>query len=547
MGAARSRDDAARRVRGLLDAVVAVTQDRSLSTMLEQITRAACDLSGARYGALGVIAPDGTLGEVVTHGTSPEQEGRTGRSRQGLGVLGALAADPRAVRLREVGEHPEAHGSPPGHLVMPTFLGVPIRVRGEAFGNIYLTEKEGGLPFTADDQELVSALAAAAGAAITNARLVTQARHRQDWLEASLEIMRQLLAGVGRDDGLQLITDRARQLAGADVVAVLLPDGEEDFVLAAVSGVGLDESGQAARLRGKRGPRHAALSRAVLGQGQPQIIADMRSDPQLRTPPGTPELGPGLAVPLAAGEQVLGVLVVARVPGGARFGEVDLGLASAFARHAALALELSRAQSDRTLLAVYEDRDRIARDLHDVVIQRLFAAGLSLQGLRRHLPPEAQARGEALVGDLDEAIRDLRTAIFSLQQPTDPAGLRVRVLRAASAVAPSLGFDPQVRMDGPLDTVVPDAVSAHLLAVLTEALSNAARHARAHRVTVEVSAGRGLLRLEVSDDGVGLSRRTRTSGLANMEARAQQLGGAWRAESPPGAGTRIVWQVPLPA
>jgi signal transduction histidine kinase len=532
---------AQQRLTGLLDAVVAVGADLSLSAVLERIVDFACELAGARYGALGVIGPNERLQQFVTYGIDDETRTTIGPEPHGRGVLGILIADPRPIRLHDIAEHPDSYGFPPNHPTMRSFLGVPIRVRDDVFGNLYLTEKHDGLDFTEDDEELVSALAAAAGVAIDNARLYAEAQHRQAWLEASTEITQQLLAGMSSTEALELITKRAAQLADADLVAVLLPADEEQLVVEAVAGLGEEQLTRATL------PRATSLSAVVMQRGIAEIVEDVRKDPRLQLPSGTPALGPGLLVPLSSGDEALGTLVVARAPEGLPFTALDVRLVSGFAGHAAIALELARAQADRTLLAVYEDRDRIARDLHDVVMQRLYAAGLRVQSLRPHLPPQAEAKGEALLTDLDDAIRDLRTAIFCLHEPRGDTGVRSRVLQVATSAASSLGFDPQIRFDGPLDSVVPEPVTTHLLAVLREALSNAARHAQATSVSVDVSTRHDTVRVEVGDDGVGFTEPERSSGLSNIGSRAAELGGGLEIISAPGAGTRVVWWAPLVA
>jgi signal transduction histidine kinase len=530
---------AQQRLAGLLDAVVAVGADLSLSAVLQRIVNFACELVGARYGALGVIGPNQRLQQFVTHGIDDETRTSIGPEPHGRGVLGTLIAEPRPIRLHDIAAHPDSYGFPPNHPRMRSFLGVPIRVRDEVFGNLYLTEKYEGLDFSEDDEELVCALATAAGVAIDNARLYAEAQHRQEWLEASTEITQQLLAGVSSSDGLELITKRALKLADADLVAIVLPADDDSLVVEAVSGIGEEQLSLATL------PRARSLSAAVMQRGVAEILEDVATDARLHLPPGSPPLGPALLVPLSAGEQPLGTLVVARAPERLPFTPVDVRLVSGFAGHAALALELARAQADRTLLAVYEDRDRIARDLHDVVMQRLYAAGLRVQSLRPHLPAQAEAKGEALLTDLDDAIRDLRTAIFCLHEPRGDTGVRSRVLQVATSAASSLGFDPQIRFDGPLDSVVSEGVSTHLLAVIREALSNAARHARAGSVSVDVSTRHRTVRVEVGDDGVGFDEPERSSGLTNIRSRATELGGGMEIISAPGAGTRVIWWAPL--
>ena len=367
-----------------MQAVVSVATDLDSDVTLRRIADAARILVGARYAALGVIGSDRAhLSHFVAVGVDEETGARIGERPHGRGVLGVLLDEPKPLRLADVTAHPQAYGFPPGHPPMRTFLGVPILVRGVVFGNLYLTDKAGGEEFTAEDEDIVLALAAAAGVSIEIARLYEDAQ---------------------------------------------------------------------------------------------------------------------------------------------------------------------RAQRDLGRLAVYEDRDRIARDLHDLVIQRLFATGLSLQGLGRYLgDPDAEARLDSAVNDLDETIREIRRTIFSLQQ-SDPqdVGLRARVLDVVSQSTTALGFEPHVRLEGPLDDGVPAPVQAHLLAVLRELLANVARHARATTAEVIVRADAGRLTVSVADDGVGMRRTRRRSGLANIRQRAESLAGSMGTS--PGLktrGTAVAWTVPL--
>lgn len=526
------------RLRGLLDAVIAVGSDLSLPVVLRRIAEAACRLVDARYGALGVVGPDRRLQEFVYVGLDEATRERIGDLPHGRGVLGALIDEPRPLRLRVLGDDPRSYGFPPGHPPMGSFLGVPIRIRDEVFGNLYLTEKRGAPEFSAEDEDLVLALAAAAAIAIDNARLFEEAQLRQRWLEASAEITA-ALPGVRPGEALQLVARRVREVADADLAAVVTPDEEADELrVRAVDG----EPGSVPADLVL--PVHGSPWGRVMRTGVAETVTDAQADPHAAGP--LHGLGPVMLVPLGSPPRALGTVVVANGPGRLPFTPAQVLMVTTFSSYAALAVELNRAQEDRERLAVFEDRDRIARDLHDHVIQRLFATGLSLQGLTRTLDsPAARARLERSVDDLDETIREIRKTIFSLTAPARGPGLRAALLDCVQDVVPALGFEPGVRLDGPLDTAVPDDVAEHVLAALREGLVNAAKHAGASAVDVRVDARRDELVLTVDDDGRGPGPSWRRSGLANLRARAEGLGGTSSVEARPGGGTRLVWSVPL--
>jgi signal transduction histidine kinase len=527
------------RLRALLDAVVAVGSDLSLPMVLERIVEAACSLVGASYGALGVIGTDG-LREFVHVGIGDEERKRIGELPRGRGILGVLIEEPRPLRLAVLGDDHRSHGFPPNHPPMRSFLGVPIRIREKVFGNLYLTEKQGAAEFSADDEELVLALAAAAAIAIDNARNYEASQLRQRWLEASAEISSRPLGGADDGDLLRDVARRVQDLAGADLVAVLLPSQSTgEFCIRAVAGT------DAVELRGRPLPTSAPLLDDVLYGGESKLVEPAVADDDLAPLLGRTRLGQLMLMPLRAGTGMPGALLVAHEPGSEPYTREHLQMASNFASYAGLALELALAQRDRERLAVYEDRDRIARDLHDRVIQRLFATGLGLQGLERSVPPEARARLERSVDDLDDTIREIRRSIFSLTAPVTDVGLRARLLAVVEETSPALGFEPSVRLDGPLDSAVPGPVTESLLATLREALSNAVKHARPSSVSVRVAVGPDALVLRVADDGCGMNGSGRQSGLANLRRRAEELGGGFDVDSAPGDGTRLRWRVPL--
>jgi signal transduction histidine kinase len=542
------------RVHRLLDAVVSVASDLSLPDVLRRIVQSSIDLVGARYAAMGVLAPEGTsLQEFIYIGIDDQQRELIGDLPHGKGILGLLINHPEPIRMPNLHQHPQSYGFPPNHPPMSSFLGVPVRVRGEVFGNLYLTEKKGGNEFTEDDQTVVIALAAAAGIAIENARLFAQTRQRETWLRASNELTGTLLAGQTATGALTKVARRAAEVSGAPFVAVVLPDDtSEELVFEVV------DHPAAADLVG----RHVAITDSLIGgvltTGVPQIVPDVWEAairPSVEwigeAPAALKELGSTVVVPLAAGRHTLGVLLIAKHRGQPPFLEIDMQMVLTFAGHAALAIEFARAQEDRQRLALFEDRDRIARDLHDLVIQRLFAIGLGLQGLTRLVvKPEVGQRVMGYVEELDQTIREIRRSIFSLQEaPGGPVSLRGELLRVVQEGVGALGFEPTVSMDGPLDSLVPDDIRSDAIATLREALSNAARHAEARTVTITIGVDRdgNCLRLGVRDDGKGMpSDPERRSGLANITERATRWHGTCDIDTAPGSGTTITWAVPLP-
>ncbi|GGV01698.1 histidine kinase [Actinomadura cremea] len=536
--AARATRD---RVHALLEAVVSIGSDLALDTVLRRITEAAMTLVDARYGALGVIGDDGDrLSRFVTAGVSDEEIAAIGHWPHGHGILGLLIREPRAIRLTDLGEHPDSYGVPPGHPPMRTFLGVPIRVRDEVFGNLYLTEKAGGGRFEDEDEVVVTALATAAGVAIENARLYEETRRRERWLEASTEISTALLSGTDPHEVTALVAQRAGEVAGAELATVALVDeAGRELVVEVAHGDG------AGRLEGLRVPLEHPVAAKVFAEGAAQRLTDGgRAAREANVPPGVP-VGPVLVVPLGVGASARGVIAVLNPPGGATFSEGTQRLLEAFAGQAAMALELADRRRDAERLALLEDRDRIAKDLHDTVIQRLFATAMTLMAATKITQKrEVQVRIQRAVDDLDGTMRQIRSTIFALQAPADTESLRSRVHLLVDAAAEQLGFAPSVRLDGLLDTAVDDDIGEHLLAVVREALSNVARHAHASRVSVAVDV-HDELALRVEDNGVGISGGGRRSGLRNMAERAEGLGGSFSAEPGADDGTVLTWRVPL--
>jgi signal transduction histidine kinase len=561
-------EDAARRDRenGLFAAVVSVAAGLELSSTLRRIVQAAADLVDASYGALGVIGPDDRISEFVHVGIDTWTAEQIGDLPSGRGILGLLVAHPVPIRLDDLAKHPASVGFPEGHPSMGTFLGVPVRVRGEVFGNLYLTEKRNGLSFTAEDERTVMALAAAAAVAIENARLYERTRTRERWQQAVADIANSVLGGSEADEVLALIANRARALTGADVVFVAL--GEE-------SGLAVEiVDGRTDPVEGGPLPsdERAATAQAVLDcvsswpeQRIPEgsIAYDvMQQRSTVVDPHGAGviacsdygSLGPALLIPLSTQDRALGVLVLVWTDVHDFVPQDTMDLAASFGSQAAVTLVLAEARREHERLAVYEDRDRIARDLHDLVIQRLFATGMMLQGTTRidNVPDAVTDRVSRSVDELDETIKEIRQTIFALHEPVDgpTSSARGRVLREISQSASLLGFEPAVRFTGPVDSMLAPEIAEHLMAALREALTNAAKHAVAGRVEVIVQIEGGDVVLVVSDDGVGIAADGpgRRSGVANIDSRAHELGGSCRLERVSAeGGTRMTWRVPLDA
>ncbi|MFE7510346.1 GAF domain-containing sensor histidine kinase [Streptomyces sp. NPDC057540] len=539
------------RVPQLLEAMRSVGTGLELHSTLDRICETAAELADARYAAIGVVDDEGEgLSDFVTFGVDEETARRIGRRPDGhAGLLGALIRDPETIHLADLSTDPRAAGFPPGHPPMRTFLGVPIRVQGEIFGNLYLAEKHGGGDFNDYDVHMVRVLATEAGIAIGNARLYEAARQRERWIDGSVAVTTALLSGGDADDALTVVAEQARRLADADAGIVLLPAEEGGLEIVAVS------SPRPTKALGVVIPPESAVVKELL-DGDAVFVADASTDPRMVTRL-TASYGPSMILPLQSGGRVLGALATPRLRGARQFTEAERTLATQFASQAALALMMADAQRDRERLAVYEDRDRIARDLHDLVIQRLFATGMMLESAQRKsiVPAVRDGVGKA-VDELDVTIQEIRTAIFALQQgPTEaPSGLRTRVLREINMAAVPLGFKPAHRFLGAIDSTVGELTGKNLIAALREALSNAFRHAEASRIEVVVDAGVTLpdgsagVRLSVADDGIGIPPGGRRSGLRNLARRAESLGGAsWCGPglAEDGAGTTVVWEAPL--
>lgn len=522
------------RLRSLLKATRVVAGELELAEVLKRIIEAAVELVGARYGAIGVIAPDGTLEQFIHVGLPEELVGPIGRLPEGHGLLGALIDEQEPIRLEHLAEDPRSSGFPPAHPAMDSFLGVPVRVRDLVYGNLYLSESTSGA-FSQEDEELLVALAATAGGAIDHARLYDETRRRQRWASALAEVTAALLSEEV-EDSLGIVAERITTLAEADLVTflgtgspgVLRVELARGALAPGVEGLVFDSQGTVAgrALESAQPVLSEAASAMALGDGV--------------------RLGPTMAIPLITSDGPSGVLTVSREPGRSRFTEVDLGTAADFARQASVALRLAAGRADRLRLATLEDRSRIARDLHDHVIQRLFGAGLSLQALAGMLPDEAsRAKLADQVDALDAAIAEIRTAIFTMTTPQDSErpSLRHRVIDLIGETEGLFEQPPVLSFSGAVDTMVDAALADDVAAVVREGLSNVARHAAAQNVSISVAFVSGTITVRIDDDGDGFDPGavTRSSGTANLARRADARGGTFTLVPREPRGTALTW------
>lgn len=522
------------RLRSLLRASQVVVENLELEQVLRHIAEAAVALVNAQYGALGVIDRDGLLEQFIHVGMPDDIANEIGHLPEGHGILGAVIESEHPIRLDDLGDDPRSVGFPAHHPPMHTFLGVPIRVRGEIYGNLYLTNRAGGT-FTDEDEELVIALASTAAIAIDNARRFEESRRLQR-LSSTLAEINAALLSPDAGDVFGMLAERVASLVKADLVCIVIPDPLTGrYLVETARGTGSES------LEGAEIPSdNSVVFRAMADEG---VVAfdsaadSLSDDPRLAG-------GSTIAVPLVVAGTSAGALCVTRDANGRRFSPEDLSTLSEFAAQAGLALALAQARADRQRLDLIEDRARIARDLHDNVIQRLFGTGLGLQALAAQVPAHA-ATIAAQVGEIDAAIADFRTAIFTLQT-SNPGSVRHRLLDVANELSPLLDSSPRIAFAGPIDLLVTGPLADDVVAVVRESLSNVAQHARAKITEISVSVTASHVTIVVDDDGVGIPLDlSRASGTANLAIRARAHGGVCKIEPRNTGGTRVRWHVPL--
>jgi signal transduction histidine kinase len=528
----------------LLRSIIDVGSDLDLDATLHHIVATAMELTGARYGALAMNGREGAWTRFVHAGMDPEMVRQIGHLPVGKGVFGALDKT-GALRLDDLTAHPAAVGFPEHHPPMRAFLGVPIGIRGTVVASLYLTDDRPSRTFAESDEAGARTLAAAAGIAIQHAELFERTRASAEWLEASREVITTLLSGVDpHQRPLQLIAEQVRKLTDAEQAIVLassqaeLPEDEVDTLVVSAA-VGL----HAGEVIGQRVPVEGSTTGGVFRSGAPLITEAFRYPIQAFTDVGE---RPAIVMPLRADGTVIGVIAVARSAGQPAFDASYLDLVSDFAGHAAIALTVASAREHARELSILADRERIAHDLHDQVIQRLFAIGMDVQGtIARARSAEVIDRLNRTVDDLQATIEDIRTTIFQLQSPTESdRGLRRRIQDVVADLTKSGDIVTTLHISGPLTAVGPE-LAQHAQAVVAEAVSNTVRHSGATRVTIDVAVA-DELSIEIRDNGHGIpADNQRLSGLANMRRRAEQAGGTCRLTSPPDGGTLVCWMAPL--
>jgi signal transduction histidine kinase len=529
----------------LLRVIVEIGSDLDLEATLRRIIMSARNLTAAPYGALAIRDTEGSLVSFVHDGIDDDTAQRIGPLPVGKGLLSLSLLDTPALRLQDLGSHPAAVGFPEHHPPMRAFLAVPITIRGTVFGNLYLTHDDPSRVFSESDEVAARALAFAAAVAIDNARVFERERASVKWMDASREITTALLSGVDtRTRPLQLIAERACALTDAEQAIVLVPvdadlPAEETDTLVVSAAVGLN----AGEVVGQRVPVDGSTSGDVFRFGATMITDAMSYPIQAFTDVGERS---AIVMPLRAHDEVAGVIAVARSPDQPPFDQSYLDLVSDFATHAAIALMLAEGREHARQLTIVAERERIAHDLHDHVIQRLFAAGMDLQGtVARVRSPEISQRLNRTLDDLQTIIEEIRSTIFALKSPlgTD-SSFRHRIQRVIADLTGNRDVVTTVRLHGPM-AAVEGELAEHAEAVAAEAVSNAIRHSGASRLTVDVSVA-DMLTIDVADNGCGIpADNPRRSGLANLSYRAEQVGGSCEVTSPAEGGTRVRWTAPL--
>ena len=526
------------RMRDLIRINNELTSNLDLPNVLRRIVEIGKELLNARYAAMGVIGDERRLEQFIHVGMEPEVYEQISHLPEGKGLLGALIDDPQPVRLETIASDARSSGFPAHHPPMDSFLGVPIRVRDEVYGNLYLTDSVNGA-FSSDDEELAEALAATAGIAIENARLFDDSAYRARWSSALAETARRLMQDDD-DDQLGVIVKEVRELAGADLVSIaLISDSGDEIVVDRASGVGADE------LTSRSFPLSDTFAGKVIAGREPVMLDDHeRFEPSGLAYEAL--LGPSMVIPFGRTDRPTGVLIVTRSKGQMAFSRKDLDLGVSFASHIGVAVDRAESQRTRRRVALLEDRSRIARDLHDHVIQRLFATGLSLQGTAAALGGEAAERIAAQVEEIDGAIAQIRQSIFAMRRDPESTtvSVRARILEIVDRVSGQLESKPRVTFSGPVDLMASGNMTDDVAAVVTEALANAVRHAHATKVEVSVTAASGEVSIEVTDNGVGPGDSPTLSGLDNLRHRAESRGGTFAIHQASGGGTRLAWSVP---
>jgi signal transduction histidine kinase len=554
----RGHDLGDQRLARLVEVGRSLVAELDLEVVLDRVLDVARELTGARYAALGILDErKEELEQFLTVGIEPERREQIGALPRGRGVLGLLIHDPQPLRLENVGAHPDSYGFPPRHPPMKTFLGVPVIVRGEAWGNLYLTEKRGGGAFTAEDEEALLILADWAAIAIENARLYQgverrrgELEHAVRGLEATLEIARALAGETELERVLELIVKRGRALVDAQGVVMMLLEGDE-LTVAATAGTIADTA------KGARLPVGGSLSGEVVLTGRPERISDVPARLKGRA---TVMAGvrSALLVPLVFRGSSHGVLAAFdRRTRGPEFSDEDERLFAGFAASAAAAVATARSVAEDRLrlsiAAAEQERKRWARELHDDTLQGLAGLGVLLGSALRGGSSDVMRSGiEAAQAQIREEVAKLRGLIAELRPAAlDEIGLRAAVEGLIERTAATQGLDISAEVglasDGGAPRLPPE-VENTAYRIVQEALTNAAKHSGASRVEVWLQESADRLEIAVRDDGSGFEPSAPGGGfgLTGMRERVEMLGGALALESSPaGLGTLVRATLPL--
>jgi signal transduction histidine kinase len=535
-------------MRRLVAAGIAVTSELSLDRVLQRIAEAAAELTGARYGAMGVIDPAGTgLERFLVTGLDEEAKAAIGDPPHGRGILGVLIRDARPLKLRDLGEDPRSVGFPPNHPPMKSFLGVPILLRGIAYGNLYLTEKEGGGEFTRDDEELVTLLAGQAAVAIENARLYESATRWSRQLQSLNEIASALASEIELPRVLGLICRRLRELVDARLVTIALPTPDGPRIEAA------DGDGAEEVVGLKSDPQHSKVLR-VFERRRSERVDSVLDDPEMDQSAAR-RLGmrTALYVPLVARDRAIGVIMAIDKRGpDLRFTEDDLRLAESFGSRASVAIDLSERVASDALRRVVEtqelERRRLARELHDETGQALTSILLGLKALEEAQADELQQEVTRLRELVLTTLQDVRRLAVELRpKALDDFGLVPALERLAEMFGEQTGIDVQLNTQLQPDRL-PSEVETAFYRIIQEALTNVVKHAQAEQVSILLTTKNGAVAAVIEDNGRGFDPRVADGGglgLLGMQERLALLGGRLTIESAEGAGTTVRVEVPV--
>jgi len=535
------------RMRRLVEAGIALTSELSLEALLQRLVETAAELTGARYAALGVLDPSGMhLERFITTGIDDETRAAIGDLPAGRGILGVLIRDAKPLRLHDLGEDPRSVGFPPNHPPMKSFLGVPVALRGVAYGNLYLTEKDGGGDFATEDEETLLLLAAQAAVAIENARLYEAATRWSSQLESLNEVADALIVEFDLSRLLQLVADRLQGLIQAKAVTIALPYGEGARIEAAAGE-------RAGVFVGMEIPKRSKTIR-VLERKRSERVDSALDDPEIDPQSArTLQMRTALYVPLLLRDEAIGVITARdKVAADGRFTHEDLRLAEVFAQRASVAVELSRLVArdalQRVVTAQEAERRRLARELHDETGQALTSILLGLRTVDDAQGEEAKHAAVTEVRDLVRStLQDVRQLAVDLR-PTalDDFGLVAALERLTASFSESTRI--AVDFEAHLPQRLTPELETALYRIVQEALTNIVKHARARRVSVVLARKPGSVTAVIEDDGIGFdvgSARADGLGLVGMRERVALLGGRLAVESSPDAGTTLLAEVPL--